>query len=69
MKVFYALLRIIVLTWVDFTAVRRPVNRRAVQVALEGESLEPVVWWCAGASLFRSCQEHGEGGKINMQCF
>ena len=49
MNVLRALLRIIVLTWVDFTAVRRPVNRRAVQVALEGESLEPVAWWCVGA--------------------
>ena len=37
------LLLIIVLTWVDFTAVRRPVNRCAVQV-LEGESLDPVAW-------------------------
>ena len=37
------LLLIIVLTWVDYNAVRRPVNRRAVQV-LEGESLEPVEW-------------------------
>ena len=54
------LLLIIVLTWVDFTAVRRPVSRRAVQVALEGEGLEPVAWWSAGASLFRSCQERGE---------
>jgi hypothetical protein len=35
------LLLILVLTWVDFNAVRLPVNRRAVQV-LEGESLEPV---------------------------
>ena len=37
------LLLIIVLTWVDFTAVRRPVNRRAVHI-LEGESLDPVAW-------------------------
>ena len=31
-----------------------------MQVALEGEGLEPVAWWSAGASLFRSCQERGE---------
>ena len=55
MKVFYSLLRIIVLTWVDFTAVRRPVNRRAVQVALEGESLEPVAWWYV-CVVFRVCR-------------